>query len=166
MKALLSLPLLLLIAVGCSPENAGPPVAGPDAATKARTASREAPAPLPVGNCDAGSGYAYLPEGVHFPFKHHLRSDRYVENRQGGTHRRVILEYLEGDAATIGAQAKAALVDAGFRHIDDAETNHGGTRSRFHRNGNGMVVLSVFPDPGATPANPRALGTVMVEFSP
>jgi hypothetical protein len=164
MKTFLLVPLLLA-AVGCSPENAGPPARETTANANAPGADQPTSAAKPADDCTAGSGYAYLPTGVHFAFKHHLRSDRYVANRQGGSHRRVILEYLEGDAVAIGAQAKAAMVEAGFRHIDDAGAPNGGTRSRFHRKGHGMAVMTVFPDAGTTPTAPGAIGVVTVEFS-
>lgn len=153
-KRQFAIPCLLAFALGCSDTSDRSSNANVQTTT---AMPAEQPCPKPVT-----SGYTYLPDGVVFSFKHHVRADRIVSNRAGGSHRRVIIETLNGAASEL---AKSALADAGFNYLDSKEVPNDGIRMRFNNGGGGPVVVTIYSEPGVASNAPSAIEVLVVEFS-
>lgn len=113
----------------------------------------------------SNSGYAYLPGGVVFRFKHHLRNDRFVQGKAGDVRRRVALELLDGSAGTISRQIEQSMTAAGY-NLAGTEASHGKTVMRFRKKGRPLTQISILPSAGANPVSPDAIGLIIVDFKP
>lgn len=154
-KPLFITALLLSIAAGCSNDHSAP-------ITEAQPAANTA-APL---DCPAiTTGYSYLPADVVFRFKHHLRNDRFTQDKQGNTRRRVAMEFLEGGTDTIARQIEQSMLEAGYT-LGGIESNPESTVMKFRKKGKALTVVSILSSAGDNPVAPDAVGLVIVNFKP
>lgn len=149
----------LIILAGCnqasapspSPDGAGEPVglvAAPDA---------------PI-SCPEDTGYQILPANLALSIPYHLRADRIYVNKHDAVRRRVVLEFLEGDAATTLASVDRSMVAAGFTARPRREQPNGNIIVPYARKDYGSITVVASALPGDNPSNPMAKGTIAFDF--
>lgn len=150
---LVVLPLLVSLAA-CGGENAESSF---QPAVQKQAVSPADPAAPPAGARE------YLPAHVKFAFKHAIRTNRVITDKDGNPRRRSIIDFFEGDPVTVAEQIRSALTAEGYRFIDASPAPHDANRMRFHKPGEGMVIASVYPRADGKAAE-GAIGTVVVEY--
>ena len=154
-----SLAAAVLFSLAACGDGTGPAPASP------ATAEPAASSPEPTERAPRavrGELAAPLPEGVSLPFAYYVRSDAATESKQGLPRRRIRLEFLEGDAATVLGQVRAAFASAGFSAGEDAAAGNGATRVNFRKDGYGRVTAVVGPIANAV--DPRAQGQLILDW--
>src|SRR5688500_13801654 len=75
-----------------------------------------ADAPAAAKSCaPAVAGYRFLPGSLEVPVAYHLRTDRITATNENQRRRRVTLEFLEGDVASVQASVEGAMAKAGYK---------------------------------------------------
>jgi hypothetical protein len=139
-----------LLASACSGPDASPTTS----ATPATSASPAAAAPTPF--------YSPLPDdAVHFDFPFQLASDRYYVTDKGETRRRLVLEYLDGDATQVWNKIEQSMGKAGYQLRNKSEAGTG--KGTFYKNNHPIFVNTTGKRPG-DPAHPAAVGTVWISW--
>lgn len=149
----------LFALAACGEKTTDPTPASP--ATEKPAASAAAPAER-APRVARGELAAPLPEGVVLPFAYYVRSDAASESKQGVPRRRIRLEFLEGDAATVLGQLQAAFASAGFSAGEGTATGNDATRMNFRKGGYGRVTAVV--GPVANAVDPKAQGQVILDW--
>lgn len=132
---------------------------GPDAAPATSTTpttpvSTVVAAPVPF--------YSPLPDdSVHFDFPFQLASDRYYVTDKGETRRRLVLEYLDGDATQVWSKIELAMGEAGYQLRNKSEAGTG--KGTFYKNKSPLFVDTTGKRP-ADPAHPAAVGTIWISW--
>ena len=78
--------------------------------------------------------------------------------------RRVVVEFLDGDAAFAEGAVVAALDNAGFRAKPAKERDDGTRQVAFTKTGVGTVYLRTDPSVPENPAHPQAIGSLMLDY--
>ena len=130
----------------------------PDGNATADTAATAKPCPPAV------AGYRFLPGRLDVPVAYHLRTDRITATNENQRRRRVTLEFLEGDVASVQASVEGAMAKAGYRARTLQEREDGSVTRRFiKRKGVGIIVI-ISPKVGDRPANPDAKGLLTYSY--
>lgn len=149
----------LIILAGCNQASTPPPsptVAG-------EPVGLVAAADAPVA-CPEDTGYKLLPANLVLSIPYHLRADRIYVNKHDAVRRRVVLEFLEGDAATSLASVNQSMVAAGFAARARREQPNGNIIVPYARKDYGSITVVASALPGDNPSNPMAKGTITFDF--
>ncbi|MDH7454062.1 hypothetical protein QF205_13430 [Luteimonas composti] len=154
-KPLLLVPLALLLAACQERPATGQPAQDAQAAA----APSEPPAPA----TPARPFEAALPAGVTLSFRHHARSTKTVQDKEGASWERYTMEFL----GSTPKDATLALMDdmrrAGFE-AGKPKKRKGGYRVRFSREGYGEAIAIVRPAERDKLRHPEAAGVVQLAF--
>ena len=112
----------------------------------------------------AVAGYRFLPGSLDVPVAYHLRTDRITTTKENQRRRRVTLEFLEGDVASVLASVESAMAKAGYKARTLKEREDGSVTRRFVRRGVGIIVI-ISPKVGDRPGNPDAKGVLTYSYS-
>lgn len=154
--------LCTALLAGCSDKPSPPETTGPAASAGAESGPEPVAAPPDELRPTRGELAAPLPEGVVLPFRYHVRSDGPSATEQGAPRRRMRLEFLEGDVATVAGQVEDALVAAGFTVGGTDTTDAGATRTNYRKDGFGRVTAVVGPTGDAV--DPEARGLLILDW--
>jgi len=133
---------------------------GPDA-SPAATSATPTTSVAPVAEA-ATPFYSPLPDdAVHFDFPFQLASDRYYVTDKGETRRRLVLEYLDGDATQVWSKIQLAMGEAGYQLRNKSEADTG--KGTFYKNKSPLFIDTNGKQP-ADPAHPAAVGTIWVSW--
>jgi hypothetical protein len=134
---------------------------GPEAAPPATSATSTpnvvvAVAPTPF--------YSPRPDDtVHFDFPFQLASDRYYATDKGETRRRLVLEFLGGNATEVWGKIELAMGEAGYKLQNQGEAGTG--KGTFSKKGKRSIFVDTTGKRPADPAHPDAVGTVWISWS-
>lgn len=148
---------ILLLATACAGE--APPVtqaaSTPDGTTAAVAGAKPSDCPAPF--------YSPLPDAaIRFDFPFHLHLDRIYRPEGGELRQRVVLEYLQGDAAGAWRGVEKAMKAAGYRRVGPEPTDF---RATFTKSGMRSLFIDTSGGRPEVPANPKARGTVWISWS-
>lgn len=104
-----------------------------------------------------------LPEGFELPFAYHRVADNLGKTADGKPQRRILVEILEGDAATAQQGIVNALVAKGFGQ-PVIEPVAGLNQLTFSRADGVTVIVKIDPQPKRVRA-PNATGTVHMTWN-
>ena len=113
--------------------------------------------------CPETDGYRVFPAGLSIDLPYHLRSDRIIPNEKG-ERRRVVIEYLEGDAATALTSIAGSLEQAGFAEKSRKDVADGVVSAIFSKKGVGLIYVRITADPGKNPSHPAAKGLAQIGY--
>lgn len=137
----------------CSSQNSSPQAAAP----------RDGAISASVKGCASSGLYAPIP-GFNLSIPVHMRSDKIYTKKDGEVRRGVMLEYLQGDADSALSAVAKAFGDMGYLSKGPPSTDGiGQIRQQFQKDGKGLF-LGVSPEPGKSPANPEAKGTIWISW--
>ena len=148
MRRLVLVGLAALALAACNqpaPQTAEQPAAqaaAPQAATQ--------PAAAPVSNPD-------FPEGLQPPFPYKIRSRKTEDTPNGQVHK-LVIEFKQGDRATVDKQIEDLLVAKGYRRYKNFEQGDG-LVGDYGNNGK-RVTVTTSPADGKLALEPDSLGTV------
>jgi len=147
------IPIALCVAAiaGCSNERAEPK----DTFAKASAAATS-----------TGEACSPLPANVQLGFPHHLQSDYYYLNVRRMIRRRVVMQYLQGDAAQVQQAVKAAMLSAGFALYDTRGEQAGQIHDRYLKKGYGMAHVLIAPIVAPDAGSLVVKGTVAFDLPP
>jgi hypothetical protein len=100
---------------------------------------------------------------VHFDFPFQLASDRYYATDKGETRRRVVLEYLDGNATQVWNKIELAMGKAGYQLQNQSEAGTG--KGTFSKKNKRSIFVDTTGQRPADPAHPDAVGTVWISWS-
>ena len=107
-----------------------------------------------------------LPAKVILGFPYHLQSDFYYSNVRQAVRRRVVLQYLNNDTATVNRLVHEAMLKAGFALYDSKPEGDGGTHLRFSLSGYGMAHVILQPYAKAISDDTTVKGTLSFDLPP
>lgn len=108
--------------------------------------------------------YSPLPDDtVRFDFPFQLASDRYYATDKGETRRRLVLEYLDGDATQVWTKIELAMGEAGYQLQNQSEAGTG--KGTFSKKSKRSIFVDTTGKRTAEPAHPDAVGTVWISWS-
>jgi hypothetical protein len=115
------------------------------------TAQTPAPAtPAPAANPE-------FPTGFEPPFTYKIRSKK-TEPAADGNLRRLVIEFKQGDVATVDKQIETALIAQGYRRYKTL--NEGDAVVGDYGNNGKRVTVTTSPSDGKLVLEPDSLGTV------
>lgn len=131
------------------------------------------PAPAPVATEPAAPPIAPgkqlerpMPDGITLEVPYNAVYDKDLAAKDGSTRRRVILEFLDGNVESIGAQLEGQLKTAGYRKGKPRD-EEGGVRTNYARTRDGSKVsILIRPKLDQRFRDDRALGTVSFSWTP
>lgn len=150
----------VILVAGCNQPSLPPNQSNSTAAT---------PAPATTGAetlppCNGLAGYQVLPADITLSFPYHLRADRIYVNKNGQERRRVVLEYLDGDADAILAAVDKSMIVAGFVPRPRKEQPNGNIVIAYAQKAYGSIIVVANASAGDKPSNPAARGTVAFDY--
>lgn len=147
----------VLAIVACDRTPTDPaPAAAPQSESEAAPVSPQ-PAPRPPRRA-AGALKSELPEGFQLPFAFHRLYDNTGKTESGKAQRRVLVEFLDEDGATVEAALTSALQSKGFA-APTSEIKDGVTHLQFQRPDGASVQVKLDPK-REKPRAPNAKGIV------
>ncbi|WP_192311130.1 hypothetical protein [Pseudoxanthomonas sp. PXM02] len=107
-----------------------------------------------------------MPDGIALQVPYNAVYDKDLAAKDGGTRRRVILEFLDGNVESIGTQLEGQLKTAGYRKGKPRD-EEGGVRTNYARTRDGSKVsILIRPKLDQRFRDDRALGTVSFSWTP
>ena len=111
----------------------------------------------------AGALKSELPEAFQLPFAFHRLYDNTGKTEAGKAQRRVLVEFLDEDGATVEAALTSALQSKGFA-APTSEVKDGVTHLQFQRPDGASVQVKLDPK-REKPRAPNAKGTVHLTWN-
>lgn len=157
MKRLTLTAAVVLILAGCNQP------ATTAEATQAPAAPQASAAPAAACEPQA-TGYQWLPEGLVLDIPYHLRADRIYINKNNVQRRRVVLEFLDGDAESTLASVDKSMTTAGFTARPRKDQPNGNIVVPYMKKGFGGITVIASATAGDKPSNPAAKGTITFDL--
>lgn len=123
------------------------------ATTAGAQASSDCPAPF----------YQVLPDpALRFDFRFHIATDRMYQTNKGEARRRIVMEYLEGNATQAWNRVESAMVAAGYVLRSERVVVAG--KGTFTKAGSPSLFVDTTGASVKDPAHPQARGTIWISW--